>query len=165
VDELAAVKGVGPAKAVQLKAAFEIGIRLARQRVDPGPVDTPERVCELVGDEMRLLNHESVRVLLLNTRLRLIGLEEISRGLLDQALVHAREVFAPAIARHAYAIILVHNHPSGDPSPSPADMRMTDGLKRAGQTLNIPLTDHIIIGRPSTAYPGGWFSFRSAGHL
>jgi DNA repair protein RadC len=102
---------------------------------------------------------------LLNAKLNLIAVEEVSRGLLDQALIAAREVFSPAVSRRAYAVVLIHNHPSGCPVPSEADIRITRSLKEASKVLDIPLLDHVIIGMPSAAYPEGWFSFKAAGYL
>lgn len=165
VADLTGVIGVGEAKAVQLKAAVEIGVRLARRRAAGVKLDDASRIAELVGPELRLLRQESARVVLLNAKLHLIGVEEVSQGLLDQALVHAREVFAPAIARRAYAVVLVHNHPSGDPTPSEADIRITRALRESSKVLDVPLLDHVIIGAPSVAYPEGWFSFKAAGYL
>lgn len=165
VADLIGVPGVGEAKAVQLKAAVEIGVRLARRRAAAVKLDDASRIADLTGPELRLLSQESARVVLLNAKLHLIGVEEVSQGLLDQALVHAREVFAPAIARRAYAIVLVHNHPSGDPTPSEADIRITRALRESAKVLDVPLLDHVIIGAPSVAYPEGWFSFKAAGYL
>ena len=165
VEELAKVPGVGEVKAAQIHAAIEIGVRLARRCASANKLDDASRIAELVGAEMRLLPAESARVVLLNAKLHLIAVEEVSRGLLDQALVHAREVYAPAIVRRAYAIVLVHNHPSGDPTPSEADIRITRALKESSKVLDIPFLDHVIIGSPSTAYPEGWFSFKAAGYL
>jgi len=165
VDEMALVKGVGPAKAVQLKAAFELGVRFARQERRVRVISTPEQVDKLLGDEMRMLTAESVRAILVDTRLQLKGVEEISKGLLNEALVRPREFFAAAIARKAYGAFLVHNHPSGDPTPSQADIRLTREIAEAGKLLQIPLIDHIIVGHKSPACPGGWFSFKSAGYL
>ncbi|MCC6353386.1 MAG: DNA repair protein RadC [Verrucomicrobiae bacterium] len=165
VEELAKVPGVGEVKAAQIHAAIEIGVRLARRRAAANKFDDASRIAELVGPEMRLLPAENARVVLLNAKLHLIAVEDVSRGLLDQALVHAREVFAPAIARRAYAVVLAHNHPSGDPTPSEADIRITRALRESSKVLDIPLLDHVIIGAPSTAYPEGWFSFKAAGYL
>ncbi len=163
--EIAKVRGVGQAKAVQLKAAFEIGVRLGRALAVRRKMDEPGRVAELLGDEMRVLTQESARVVLVDTRLQLLAVEEITRGLLDQALIHPREVFAPAIARRAHGVVLVHNHPSGDPSPSEQDLRVTRTLADAARVLEMVLVDHVIIGRRSAAFPDGWFSFKAAGHL
>lgn len=163
--DLAGVVGVGEVKAAQVHAAIEMGIRLATRRAAAVRLDEASRIAELVGPEMRLLPKESARVVLLNAKLHLIAIEAVSEGLLDQALVHAREVFGPAIRRSAYALVLVHNHPSGDPSPSEADIRITRSLREAAKVLDIPLLDHVIVGSPSTAYPEGWFSFKAAGYL
>jgi DNA repair protein RadC len=114
---------------------------------------------------MRLLDHEHVRVISVNARLRLLGVDEVSRGTLNESLFHAREVFRPAISRHAYGIILVHNHPSGDPAPSEADHRITRRLRQAGDTLDIPVLDHVILGSPAPHRPRPWFSFRECGAL
>ena len=104
-------------------------------------------------------------VILLNTRRRLIRVEEVSRGLLDTVLIHAREVFRPAILANAHSIILAHNHPGGDPSPSDADIRVTRDLIRAGQLLRIELLDHIILGRRSQNRTQDFASLRELGHF
>jgi DNA repair protein RadC len=163
--DLAQIKGVGITKAIQLKAAFEMGSRLRRQLVQQRKIETPDAVYELLGEELKTLQYESVRVILLNAKRLLISIEEISRGLLDQTLAHPREVFSSAIARRAHAVILVHNHPSGDPSPSIADMQMTQTLLEASRILEIALFDHVIIGKKTVDFPEGWFSFRSANRL
>ena len=164
-NDIATVPGLGMAKATQLKAAFEIAARYAVQQVQDDPLDDPRRVYAFLAPQMRHLSQESVRVVLLDTRLRCKGVEELSRGTTDQALVSVKEVFAPAISRRAYGIIIAHNHPAGDPSPSEADIRVTASLASAARLLEVRLLDHMIIGRPCPAAPDGWFSFRSAGHL
>ena len=164
-DEMATVSGLGPAKAAQLKAAFEIAARYAVQKIDDEPLDIPARVYAFLAPDMRALNHESVRIVLVDTRLRCKGVVELTRGTLDQALISMRDVFAPALLRRAYGIILAHNHPSGDPSPSEADLRITQTVAAAARTLEVRLIDHLIIGRPCAAAPDGWFSFRASGHL
>jgi DNA repair protein RadC len=103
-------------------------------------------------------------VLCLNTRRRLIAVENVAQGLLDQVLVHAREVFAIAIAKRASAIILAHNHPSGDPSPSEADIRVTRDLIRAGQLLKIEVLDHVILGHRTVERPRDFCSLRELGY-
>ena len=165
LDEIAHTKGIGSAKAIQIKAAIELGARLSRCKIIEDPLDTPQRVMDLLGDEMRPLNQEEVRVVLLNTRLRVVSVEVVTRGILDQAMIHPRELFGPALSRRAHAIILVHNHPSGDPTPSEADLHITKRMAEVAKVLEIRLADHVIIGRSSDAFPGGFFSFRSAGHL
>lgn len=165
VVQLASVRGIGRVQAARLHAAVNLGIRLQRRGSAAAKLDDASRIADLLGPEMRLLQQESARVVLLNAKLHLIAVEEVSRGLLDQALVHAREVFAPAVAHRAYAAVLVHNHPSGDPTPSEADIRITRSLREASKVLDVPLLDHVIIGSPSLAYPEGWFSFKAAGYL
>lgn len=165
LQDLAKIKGVGLAKAIQIKAAFEIASRLRRQLVQQQKVDSPALVYELLGEELNTLQYESVRVILLNAKRLLISIEEVSRGLLDQTLIHPREVFSSAIARRAHALILVHNHPSGDPSPSAADFQITQTLLEASQILEIMLFDHVIIGKKTSQFPDGWFSFRAAKRL
>ncbi len=165
VAELAQVAGIGEAGAAGIRAAVELGVRLARRNASAVKLDDASRIADLLGPEMRLLPQESARVVLLNAKLHLIGVEPVSEGLVDQALVHAREVFSPAIARRAYAVVLAHNHPSGDPTPSEADIRITRALRESAKVLDIPLLDHVILGAPSVAYPEGWFSFKAAGYL
>lgn len=164
VRELAATKGIGPAKAVQLAAAFGLGSRLARETFSKSKIDAPELVYELLGSEMRALSKESLRVLLLDTRYHLIDVEQVSLGSLNECTAHPREIFKPAITRSAYAVIVVHNHPSGDPSPSEADHRLTRRLAEAAKVLQIGLLDHVIIGAPDDHRPP-YFSFKEAGVL
>ena len=157
VADLTGVTGVGEAKAVQLKAAVEIGVRLARRRAAAVKLDDASRIAGLVGPELRLLQQESARVVLLNAKLHLIGVEEVSQGLLDQALVHAREVFSPAIARRAYAVVLSHNHPGGTPEPSQGDVSATQLAIRALSKVGVLVLDHAIIA------DGRALSMRAAG--
>ena len=164
VAELSKIKGVGLAKAVQLAAAFGLGHRLIQEAVIALPLDRPEKVYELLGAEMRALDRESLRVILLDTKLRLLRIEQVHLGSLNESMAHPREIFRPAIAHGAYAFVLVHNHPSGDPTPSEPDRRITRRLIEAAQLLQINLHDHIIIGAPA---PGRlpYFSFAEAGLL
>src|SRR5919201_351340 len=162
VDELSKIKGVKFAKAVQLVAAFGLGQRLARETLSKQKIDSPELVNELVGLEMRRLRKESLRVILLDTRYHLIRAEEISLGSVNESIAHPRDVFRPAVVASAYAVIVVHNHPSGDASPSQTDHSLTRRLAEAAELLQIKLLDHIIIGAPSEGNPG-YFSFKEAG--
>ncbi len=162
--ELAEVKGIGMAKALQLAAAFELGKRLAKESPARGKVDTPELVYELLGPEMRMLSKESLRAILLDTRLRLLRVEEIALGTVSECLAHPREVFRPVIIHSAYAVILAHNHPSGDPGPSAADIQMSRRMAEAASVLQIRLLDHVIIGSPAEdRLP--YYSFKQAGVL
>jgi DNA repair protein RadC len=164
VDELSKIRGVGFAKAVQLVAAFGLGQRLARETLSNQKIDSPELVHELVGAEMRMLRKESLRVILLDTRYHLIRIQEVSTGSVNESIAHPREIFHPAVASSAYAVIVVHNHPSGDTSPSQADHSLTRRLAEAAELLQIKLLDHIIIGAPANG-SGGYFSFKEAGVL
>jgi DNA repair protein RadC len=162
VDELRKVKGIGPTKAVQLVAAFGLGHRLARETLSKQKIDSPELVNELVGPEMRRLRKESLRVILLDTRYHLIRVEEVSIGSVNESIAHPRDIFRPALVSSAYAVIVVHNHPSGDASPSQTDHSLTRRLAEAAELLQIKLLDHIIIGAPADGSPG-YFSFKEAG--
>jgi DNA repair protein RadC len=164
VDELRKVKGIGPTKAVQLVAAFGLGQRLARETLSKQKIDSPELVNELVGPEMRRLRKESLRVILLDTRYHLIRVEEVSIGSVNESIAHPRDIFRPALVSSAYAVIVVHNHPSGDASPSQTDHSLTRRLAEAAELLQIKLLDHIIIGAPADGSPG-YFSFKEAGVL
>jgi DNA repair protein RadC len=157
-------KGIGPAKSLEMAAAFEIGNRLARGKPLAPLLDTPERIFETFGREFLALRQESLRVLLLDTRLRLIRAEEITRGSVSECVAHPRDIFRRAMIHSAFAVVIVHNHPSGDPTPSAADYRVTRSLKEAAELLQIKLIDHVILGSPD----GGrlpYFSFREAGVL
>lgn len=164
VEELAKVPGVGFAKAAQLAAAFDLGNRLARESLTNQKIDSPELVNALVGGEMRMLRKEEMRVLLLDTRYHLIRTEDVSVGSINESIAHPRDVFRPAVIASAYAVIVVHNHPSGDPSPSQADHSLTRRLAEAAELMQIKLLDHIIIGAQSNSSPG-YFSFKEAGVL
>ena len=164
VEEIASIKGVGQAKAVQLAAAFGLGSRLARESLSKSKIDSPELVFELLGSEMRALNKESLRVVLLDTKYHLMRIEEVSLGSLNESIAHPREIFRPALIYSAFAVIIAHNHPSGDPMPSEADHRLTRRLSEAAQLLQISLLDHVIIGAPNGDKPS-FYSFKEAGIL
>ncbi|HWB61104.1 MAG TPA: DNA repair protein RadC [Chthoniobacteraceae bacterium] len=164
VKEIASIKGVGLAKAVQLAAAFGLGSRLARESLSKSKIDSPELVYELLGSEMRALSKESLRVILLDTKYHLLRIEEVSLGSLNESIAHPREIFRPALIYSAYAVIVAHNHPSGDPTPSEADHRLTRRLSEAAQLLQISLLDHVIIGAPNAGKPS-FYSFKEAGIL
>jgi len=166
IQDLQTVKGVGRDKAVTLAAAFALARKMAEElRREAPALDTPEAVAMLMREDARLRNVETFQVLLLNTRRRLIHVAKISDGTLDTILVHPREVFKPAIAANASAVILVHNHPSGDASPSEADIRVTRDLIRAGQLLKIEVLDHLILGRASADRPKDFVSLRELGYF
>ena len=164
VHDLAPISGIGFAKGTQLVAAFEIGQRLAREKLSEQKIDSPELVNELLGPEMRRLSKESLRVILLDTRYHLIRTEEVSVGSVNESIAHPRDVFRPAVISSAYAVIVVHNHPSGDASPSQTDHSLTRRLADAAELLQIKLLDHVIIGAPGEN-SAGYFSFKEAGVL
>lgn len=166
VDDLRRTRGVGPDKAVALKAAFTLAQRMVREVQREAPsMDTPDRVADLLREEARSAPVEQFHVLLLNTRRRLIRVERLSQGTLDTILIHAREVFRSAIAANAAAIVLAHNHPSGDPTPSESDIRVTRDLVRAGQLLKIEVLDHIILGQRTEGRPRDFVSLRELGYF
>jgi len=166
LDELRQIKGIGRDKAVTLKAAFTLARKMAAEMRAESPVlDTPERIADLLREDFRPQVVEQFQVVLLNTRRRLIGMHKVSQGTLDTILVHAREVFKSAIAGNASAIVLVHNHPSGDPTPSEADIKVTRDLIRAGQLLKIDVLDHVIIGKPTAARTKDYVSLRELGYF
>lgn len=147
VEELRQVKGIGPAKATQIKAAFELSKRLD-EHDDAGPrmtVKSPEDVVKAVRNQLKDKKKEHFYVLSLDTRNHLLESEEVSKGSLDSSIVHPREVFKEAIANSAASVIFVHNHPSGDPTPSTDDIQLTKRLKEAGELVGIEVLDHIVV--------------------
>lgn len=159
---LCAVDGVGQAKAAQIKAAIEIGRRICQlspenQRL----IASPQDAADLVQYEMMALEQEELWVLLLDTRNQLIEIDKLYRGSLNASSVRPAEIFKSGIRHNAAGLIVVHNHPSGDPSPSPEDVSLTRILIEAGQLLELPILDHIVIGMNSMAsikamYPDLW---------
>jgi DNA repair protein RadC len=164
VQELAKTKGIGFAKGAQLASAFGLGQRLAREIHSRRKIETPEQVYELLGAEMRALHKESLRIVLLDTRYNLIRTEDVSLGSVNESIAHPRDVFRPALIHSAYAVVVVHNHPSGDPSPSQADHGLTRRLREAAELLQIKLLDHVIIGAPAEGRLP-YFSFKETGVL
>jgi DNA repair protein RadC len=128
-------------------------------------LDTPEAVVKLLRARNLLLDVEQLQVLLLNTRRRLIRVATVTDGTIDTLLVHPREVFKSAIAANAAGIVLAHNHPSGDPTPSEADIKVTRDLIRAGQLLKIDVLDHVILGRATPERPKDYVSLRELGYF
>ena len=166
VDDLRKVKGIGRDKAVTLLAAFTLARKMAEELQRESPVlDNPEAVVALLKAQNLLKDVETLQVLLLNARHRLIRVEEIADGTVDTLLVHSREVFRSAIAANASAIVLAHNHPSGDPTPSGADIKVTRDLIRAGQLLRIDVLDHVIIGRAAPDRAKDYASLKELGYF
>lgn len=163
--DFARIRGLGPAKAAELAATFELARRLRERVADPGErLDSPAKVWARLEPLTVGLAVEKCWVLSLNRRNRLLGLQEVSSGTATSSLLHPREVFRLALKHAAPAAIVAHNHPSGDPAPSPADRAVTRQLSEAGRVLGVELLDHVIIGRPESDAAGkGWFSFGEAG--
>ncbi|TJY41446.1 JAB domain-containing protein [Cohnella pontilimi] len=146
-DELTHIPGIGPAKAIELQASLELGRRVARSRLpEAPPVTRPQDAADLLMEELRHLREEHFVVLFLNTKNRVIGRQTVSVGSLNASVVHPREVFRAAIRRSSASILCAHNHPSGDPTPSPEDIQLTRRLAEAGELVGIELLDHIVIG-------------------
>lgn len=159
-EELVAVKGIGPAKAADILAAFELARRLSESRMEyQGVVNRPADAAELVLRDLSLADKEHFMIIMLNTKYRVIAKKVISIGHLNASLVHPREMFKEAIRRSSAAIILVHNHPSGDLTPSQEDIVTTKRLQEVGQLLGIDVLDHIIIAN------NDYLSFREQGLL
>src|ERR1700722_1522046 len=164
VADLQKIRGIGRDKAVTLVAAFALARKMAHELQIESPVlDNPENVVALLRANNLVKNVETLQVLLLNTRHKLIRVDEITDGTIDTLLVHPREVFKSAISSNAAAIVLAHNHPSGDPTPSEADVKATRDLIRAGHVLKIEVLDHIILGRKSQERKQDYASLREMG--
>jgi len=160
ISEMTRIRGIGPAKAVQLRAGIELGRRLARRAVSDRPaIRRPEDAAKLVMEDLRSELKEHFVCLFLNTKNQVIARETLSVGTLNASLVHPREVFRAAIKRGCASIICIHNHPSGDPTPSPEDIALTRRLHEAGSLIGIDVLDHIIIG------DGRFVSLKEQGYL
>jgi DNA repair protein RadC len=145
--ELLAEPGLGEAKAAEVRALFQLAARIQALEVgERAVIRSPQDVYALLGGEMAPLQQEHMRVLLINTRNQVLGVHEVYVGNVSSALVRPAEVFRDAVRQNSPSIIVVHNHPSGDPSPSPDDVNLTKQLVSAGQLLGIELLDHVVIG-------------------
>ena len=162
--ELSGVRGLGPAKAAHIAAAFELGRRAAREEIMERPMDEPQLVHEFLGAEMMRESREVLHIIVLNTRMKVVHDERLTHGTINESIAHPRDILRCAVLHNAHAFILAHNHPSGDPTPSEADRQLTRRVGDAAELLRIHFSDHIIIGAPR---PGAqpWFSFRAAGML
>ncbi len=150
LEELMEIKGVGLAKAIQLKAAFNLGMRASKHPIKPKyRIEHPSHAYHLLKEELEKANREHFIVILQDVKGFVICHEVVSIGSLSQTLVHPREVFYPAIRHKAAGLIVAHNHPSGDPTPSPQDLELTRVLVEISHLMNIPLHDHLIIGYQS----------------
>jgi DNA repair protein RadC len=147
LSELTSEHGIGEAKAAALKAAIELGRRLTLEAPDERPaISSPADAAALVQYEMQALEKEHLRVILLDTRNRVIQIKDAFQGSVNSSVVRVAKVFTPAVRRNATSVIVVHNHPSGDPSPSPEDVAITRRMVEAGKLMKISVLDHIIIG-------------------
>ncbi|WP_261304829.1 RadC family protein [Paenibacillus andongensis] len=146
-DQLTQIKGIGDAKALQIQAGIELGRRLAKSTfAERVIIRSPKDIADLVSEDLRYLQKEHFVCLFLNTKNHLLAQETLSMGSLNASIVHPREVFRAAIKRSSASIICVHNHPSGDPTPSPEDIQLTHRLMEAGTIIGIEVLDHVIIG-------------------
>lgn len=147
IEELTAIKGIGPAKGVVILAAIELGKRMNQYKpMEPYAIKSPEDGANYVMEEMRQLPQEHFVVLFLDTKNQVIHQQTIFIGTLNSSVVHPREIFREAVRRSAASIICIHNHPSGDPTPSQEDIQVTRRLVEASKIIGIELLDHIIIG-------------------
>jgi len=161
IEELKEVKGVGVAKAAQITATIELGrrIRMASFESEKQVITSPRDVANLLLAKLSFLGKEHFVILLLDTKNQVISIEEISVGSLNNSIVHPREVFKPAIKRSSAAIILAHNHPSGNPEPSTEDIKVTKRLYEVGRLVGIEVLDHLIIGNKD------YISLKERGHF
>lgn len=147
MEQFTEIKGIGAAKALQIQAGIELGRRLARSAMNETvTIRSPQDVASLLMEDMRYLQKEHFVCLFLNTKNHVIGQETLSMGSLNASIVHPREVFRAAIKRSSASIVCAHNHPSGDPTPSPEDVQITKRLVQAGDIVGIDVLDHIVIG-------------------
>lgn len=156
--ELAQVKGISQNLAVRIKAALNLGLRLNLPAEERPTINSPADAAALVMYEMSMLEKEHLRVLLLDRRNRVLDIEELYRGSVSSSQVRIGEVFKTAVSRNASAMIIAHNHPSGDPTPSPDDVALTRAIVQAGKLLDTDILDHIVIGNA-----GKWVSLKERG--
>jgi len=160
VGELCRIKGIGPAKAAELQAVFEIARRFGAEALQPGDRFTrSEEVFRHYHERLRERKKESFFTLLLDSKNRLIREVQVSEGSLNASIVHPREVFGPVVRESAAAVLFVHNHPSGDPTPSREDLEITSRLKQVGDLMGVRVLDHIVVGN------GSYVSFADRGLL
>ena len=157
-EELVAEHGIGMAKAAQIKAAIELGRRLTLESPEERPtINSPADAAALVMYEMSALEQEHLRVILLDRRNRVLETVEIYKGSVNSSQIRVGEIFKEAIRKNASALIVIHNHPSGDPTPSPDDVAVTRAIVQAGKMLDVDVLDHMVIGQ------GRWVSLKERG--
>lgn len=162
VSEYMNNKGIGLAKACKLAAAFELGGRLSREKIRSQPLDTPELIHSHFAHQMGNQASEQALVVTVDSRLMHTSTTTVSAGTVNETTAHPREILRPVISRNAYGFILIHNHPSGDPTPSRADNRVTENLIKAAELMQIKFIDHVIIGRPAAGREA-FYSYRASG--
>lgn len=162
VEQLAARQGMGRVKAQVLKSAFELARRLAEEKSEEAPcVKKPEDVVALLREDARVLDQEVFWTLFLDSKNRVKGRPRvITKGILNASIVHPREIFRGAVVSASAAVVLAHNHPSGDPAPSREDIKLTRQLVEAGKALGIEVLDHVIVGRQGESGARGFLSMR-----
>lgn len=165
VKELASEHGLGPAKAAQMIAAFELGARCANEKMLRMPMNNADAIYQVMAPRLAYEKREHVLIILLDSKLRATRTIALSKGNATTALCEPRDVLHHVIINQASAFVLVHNHPSGDPSPSRQDRALTRSIKEASEIMRIRFVDHMIIGRPSDDYSRPYFSFTGAGLL
>jgi DNA repair protein RadC len=165
VKELSNEHGLGPAKAAQLIAAFELGARCANEKMSRVPMNSAEAIYDVMAPRLAHERKEHVLIILLDNKLRATRTIELSKGNANTALCEPRDVLHHVIINQASAFVLVHNHPSGDPSPSRQDLVLTKKIREASDIVRLRFVDHMIIGRPSDAHVSPYYSFAGAGVL
>ncbi|MFN7462169.1 MAG: RadC family protein [Akkermansiaceae bacterium] len=161
---LAEEHGIGPAKAATMAAVYELGSRVARENINSTTLDRPDVIYQHFAPQLQHLEQEQVIVVTLDTRLKHKSTNVVSIGTVNEVNAHPREILRPVITRSAYAFILIHNHPSGDPSPSRADISVTRRISEAAAIMQIDFIDHLIIGRPELGREP-YYSFRESGQI
>jgi DNA repair protein RadC len=149
IQQIASIHGLGESTAVKLKAALALGLRLCEPREERPVINSPADAAALVQHEMSLLEQEYLKVIVLNTRNHVLDIVEVTHGSVNSSQVRVAEVLRPAVERNSPAIIVVHNHPSSDPTPSPDDIKITQAIREAGKLMDIELLDHLIIAKGS----------------
>ncbi|MFC5051582.1 DNA repair protein RadC [Rubritalea spongiae] len=162
VKEIAKQHGVGPAKAAQISAAFELGLRSAKEEMNKASVASPKEIYTLMSPILSHQSCEKVFLLLVDTRLKHERTIELSHGSVTESICHPRDVLHHALLHQSYGFILIHNHPSGDASPSEADKRMTQAIREAAELMQLRFIDHLIIGSPNN-HRDAYYSFREHG--
>ena len=164
VDDLAEVRGIGIAKASRLVACFELGARISRERIHSETLDSPDSIYRCFAPQLQHLAHEQVMIATLDCRLRHLSTHTISVGSVNESIAHPRDILRPVISRGAHGFVLIHNHPSGDPSPSRADLEVTRKVGEAADLIQLRFIDHLIIGKQH-GNASAWYSFRESGRI